>query len=165
VSHLRPTEDLSKAECRLRRELRSASRPLTNPSRRSSEPILLRSEITRDQVLAYFISQAGEAVVDGPGAYAIDTADAEGIAVLAAAAEPMIAEGEKRSERIKAEIMAASEDELFGEWAGRAATLPHRAATYTFSLTLLLKCDGRISVGGVGCQMVSRTSLRTGPAW
>jgi hypothetical protein len=118
VSHLRPTEDLSKAECRLQRELRSASRPLTNPSRRSSEPILLRSEITRDQVLAYFISQAGEAVVDGPGAYAIDTADAEGLAVLAAAAEPKIAEGEKRSERIKAEIMAASEDELFGEWAG-----------------------------------------------
>ena len=87
----------------------------------TAEPILLRNEITRDQVLAYFISQAGEAgeaVVDGPGAYAIGTADADEIAALAAAAEPMVAEGEKRSERIKAEIMAASEDELLGEWAG-----------------------------------------------
>jgi hypothetical protein len=94
---------------------------MTNPSGRSSEPILLRREITCDQVLAYFISQAGEAgeaVVDGPGAYAIDTADADEIAVLAAAAEPMIAEGEKRSERTTAAIMAMTEDELFAEWAG-----------------------------------------------
>ncbi len=91
---------------------------MTNPSGRSSEPILLRREITCDQVLAYFISQAGEAVLDGPGSYDIETADADEIAALAAAAEPMVAEGEKRAERIKAEFMAMSEDELFAGWEG-----------------------------------------------
>jgi hypothetical protein len=87
----------------------------------TGEPVLLRREVTRDQVLAYFINQAdkaGEAVVGGPGACVIDTADASEIAVLAAAAEPMIAKGEKRSERIKAEVMGMSEDELFAGWAG-----------------------------------------------
>jgi hypothetical protein len=83
--------------------------------------MFLRREITRDQVLAYFINQAGEAgeaVVDGSISYAIDTDDAGEIAALAAAAEPRVAEEEESFERIRAETMAMPEDELFAGWEG-----------------------------------------------
>jgi hypothetical protein len=83
---------------------------------RTAEPILLRREISREQVIAYFINQEGEAVVDGPLSYEINTHDAGEIAALAAAAEPIVAESGKRSERIKAEFMAMTEDELFAGW-------------------------------------------------
>jgi hypothetical protein len=69
-------------------------------------------------VLAYFISLAGEAVVDGAGPYEVDTADPDEIAALAASAEPVIAASVKEEERYKAEVMAATEDELFAGWEG-----------------------------------------------
>ena len=86
----------------------------------TAEPILLRCEIIREQVLAYFVKQPGEAILDGPIFYEIDIADADAdeIAVLAAATKSVVAEEEKSSERIKAEFMAASEDELFAAWEG-----------------------------------------------
>jgi hypothetical protein len=62
---------------------------------RVGEPVLLRREITRDQVLAYFSNPGGEAVVRGDGSWVLDTTDAGEIAALATSAELMIAEGEK----------------------------------------------------------------------
>jgi hypothetical protein len=84
----------------------------------TGEPVLLHREVTRDQVLAYFINLAGEAVLDGPGAYEVDTADAGEIAALAAAAEPIAEAAKQQAERVGAEIMGMSDDEIFGEREG-----------------------------------------------
>jgi hypothetical protein len=84
----------------------------------TGEPVLHRREISRDQAVAFFIDQGGEVVLDGSGPYEIDTVNPEEIAALAASVEQKVEIFEKERERIKAEFMAASEDELFGEWAG-----------------------------------------------
>jgi hypothetical protein len=49
--------------------------------------------------------------------YDIETADPNEIAAIATAAEPMVAAGEEQRQHIKAEFMAASEDELLAGWA------------------------------------------------
>jgi hypothetical protein len=62
--------------------------------------------------------QAGVSLLIGYDAYEIGTADHDKIAAFSASVEQKLETFEKERERIKAEFMAASEDELFAEWEG-----------------------------------------------
>jgi hypothetical protein len=84
----------------------------------TGEPVLLRREISRDQALAFFIDQGGEVVLDGSAPYEVDTVNPDEIAAVAASVEQNLETFEKEQERIKAEFMAMSENEIFGEWEG-----------------------------------------------